>query len=400
MDKKKKIIVDMGLNIVASAIPVFVLQLLVLPSLAGQMTDDKYGLLVTILSLLNMIPASLGNVLNNIRLIFNKDQTEVEKKNDYNAELLLMVLFNIVIVLVFSIYYAKTINVFDLILTVIVSILWLAREYYIVAFRLQINYIYITISNLIMIPGYAAGYALFLITNSWQYIYILGYVFSISFIFIKSDLWKEPFAITPKFKKITTQSALLFIANFFTRLTTYADKMLIYPILGGATVSIYYVATLFGKVVSMAITPVSSVLLSYLSKENSKNDRAFGIAFSCSSIVCVIGYIICVLISRPLLGLIYPQFVDEAMKYIFITTGTVVVTALISMINPFVLKFFDMKWQVAINALYALMYVSISLGLLHFWGLYGFCAGTLISAIVKMIFMLIVYLKGKERINE
>lgn len=400
MDNKKKIIVDMGLNIVASAIPVFVLQLLVLPSLARQMTDDKYGLLVTILSLLNMIPASLGNVLNNIRLIFNKEQTGLDEEKDYNAELLLMVLFNMVVVLAFSIYYTKMVKVFELVLTVMASVLWLIREYYIVAFRLEINYIYITISNLIMIPGYAVGYVLFLLTGSWQYIYILGYVFSISFIFIKSNLWKEPFTITHRFKKITTQSVLLFIANFFTRLTTYADKMLIYPILGGAMVSIYYVATLFGKVISMAITPVSSVLLSYLSKENSKNDRAFGIAFSCSSVVCVVGYIGCVLISRPLLGLIYPQFVDDAMKYIFITTGTVVVTALISMINPFVLKFFDMKWQVAINALYALLYVSVSLGLLHFWGLYGFCAGTLISAIVKLIFMLIVYLKGKERTNE
>ncbi len=390
----------MGLNIVASAIPVFVLQLLVLPSLAGQMTNDKYGLLVTILSLLNMIPASLGNVLNNIRLIFNKEEHMSDKENDYNAEFLLMIFLNIVIVIAFSIYYIKQIIFFDLILTVIVSVLWLTREYFIVAFRLQINYIYITISNLIMIPGYAIGYGMFLLTKSWQYIYILGFVFSIIFIFLKSNLWKEPFTISHKFKKITIQSALLFIANFFTRLTTYADKMLIYPILGGATVSVYYVATLFGKVVSMAITPVSGVLLSYLSKENSKNDRAFGIAFSSSFVVCIIGYIICVLISRPLLGLIYPQFVDEAMKYILITTGTVVITALISMINPFVLKFFDMKWQVAINAVYALLYVSISLGLLHFWGLYGFCVGTLIAAIVKMLFMLIVYLKGKERTNE
>ena len=50
---KRKVIFDMALNIVAAAIPTFVLQLLILPNLAKFMSDDNYGLLVTVLAFLN-----------------------------------------------------------------------------------------------------------------------------------------------------------------------------------------------------------------------------------------------------------------------------------------------------------------------------------------------------------
>ena len=65
----KKIINDMLLNLIATAIPVAVLQLIILPMLSNRMGSDEYGLAVTMLSVFNVIPASFGNVLNNIRCL-------------------------------------------------------------------------------------------------------------------------------------------------------------------------------------------------------------------------------------------------------------------------------------------------------------------------------------------
>ena len=64
MGGKKKIAIDMLLNIAANAIPVFALQLLILPSLSNYMGADAYGLLVTVLALLNVVSAAIGNALN------------------------------------------------------------------------------------------------------------------------------------------------------------------------------------------------------------------------------------------------------------------------------------------------------------------------------------------------
>lgn len=394
---KKKIVFDMLLNIVATAIPTFVLQLLILPSLASHMTDERYGLLVTILSLLNIVPATMGNALNNIRLVEGNEEAETEKVRNYNAILTALSLVSLGIVLGFSLYYERTVSPVSLGLTLLVAVLWLLREYHLVAFRLKLNYVHITISNIIMVAGYAAGYFVFLRTGHWQIIYLLGLAFSLVFIFMKSSLWREPFKTDGRLKRIFSQTSLLALSGMLLRVTTYADKMLIFPVIGGALVSVYYASTLFGKIVSQVITPISGVMLSYLAKASRKNDDLFRLTFLSSAAVCLVGYFACVAISRPILGWIYPQFVDGAMQYIWVTTGTAVLTALISIINPFVLKFFDMKWQIAINGLYVALYVALSMALLGAKGLYGFCVGTLVATSLKLLFMLAVYYRSKEK---
>ena len=65
--KYKKIILDIVLNITATAIPLIILQLVVLPLIATKMSDELYGFTLTIISTITIIASSLGNALNNVR---------------------------------------------------------------------------------------------------------------------------------------------------------------------------------------------------------------------------------------------------------------------------------------------------------------------------------------------
>lgn len=60
---------DVFLNIVATAIPIAVLQLCIYPLIATNVDDEIYGLFLTQISVLTIISGSLGNALNNIRLV-------------------------------------------------------------------------------------------------------------------------------------------------------------------------------------------------------------------------------------------------------------------------------------------------------------------------------------------
>lgn len=387
----------MILNLIATTIPIVVLQLLILPLLAKKMSSDNYGLLVTVLALLNIVPATLGNVLNNIRLLHDMEYAEKNQYGDFNILVSISELLNVIITaILLLIYCGKQYTIIDILLTIIIAILWLLREYHIVAFRLTIDYKAILVNNLIMAIGYGVGYWIFLNTLYWQVIYISGYVFSLIYIFITSKLWREPLVKTELFKMITAETLMLLIAGIFSRLIIYADKILIYPILGGTTVSIYYAATIFGKVVSLIINPISSVVLTYLAKKKSKNDKIFTYTLLVGLVVCTAGYIVCLLISRPILTILYPDFVDESMKYIGITTGVTVLMALIGLLNPFIMRFFSMKWQIVKSAGTAIVYVSLSMTLLHFYGLYGFCAGSLITYILQLLFIICIYFKFKS----
>lgn len=400
--RKKKIIADMLLNIIATALPTIFLQLLILPLLAKQMTSDNYGFLVTILALLNVVPATFGNVLNNIRLLYDSEYRINKVTGDFNILLTIGEIINSVCIVVFIFIYNKSFSPTDIILTICVGFVWLLREYYIVAYRLIINYKSILFSNIIMVIGYGIGYAIFQFCYQWQVIYLCGFFFSLIYIAITSDIWREPFKRTFLFELISKESLLLLIAGIFTRIIIYADKLLIYPVLGGTTVAIYYAATIFGKVVSLVLNPVSSVALTYLSKKKAKDNKSFNYTLIIGSIVCFFGYFFCLIISRPVLKILYPDYVDQAMKYIVYTTGVTVLNALISLINPFIMKFFSMKWQIAINGATTLVYVGLSMSLLHFWGLYGFCIGSLITYTLKVLFMIYIYYKCKsiEDINK
>lgn len=394
--KKKKIIADMLLNIIATALPTIFLQLLILPLLAKQMTSDNYGFLVTILALLNVVPATFGNVLNNIRLLYDNEYKNNKVSGDFSILLTISETLNCICIIAFIFIYNKSFSLVDIILTICVGVLWLLREYYIVAYRLIINYKSILLSNVFMVIGYGIGYAIFQFCYQWQAIYLCGYSISLIYIAITSDIWREPFKRTYLFKLISKESLLLLIAGILTRIIIYADKLLIYPVLGGTMVAIYYAATIFGKVVSLVLNPVSSVALTYLSKKRTKDNKMFTYTLVIGSIVSVFGYIFCLIISRPVLKILYPDYVDQAMHYILFTTGVTVLTALISLINPFIMKFFSMKWQIAINGTTALVYIGLSMSLLHFWGLYGFCIGSLITYIMKTLFMIFIYYKCKS----
>ena len=402
--KKKKIVFDMALNIAATAIPTFVLQLVILPALSRYMPDERYGLLVTILAFLNVVPSTMGNALNNIRLLFNNEYVDEKQEGDFNLILSVLAIVDIAAIMIFLFYYDKELTLLNLLLIIVVSVLWLGREYFIVAFRLNINYVQILICNMLRIVGYGVGFALFRLTGYWKWIYLFGLLFSLLYCFIKSNLWKEPFRRTIIFKKTSTQGILLLIAKILNRLITYADKILIYPILGGAVVSVYYAATIFGKVVSIMITPINSVALTYLAKVRTKKDNTFKSALLLGCIVCVVGYFLCIAVSRPVLSILYPRFVDDAMKYILITTGTTVLYALTSIVDPFIMKFFDMKWQIAINGSTVGVYLILCLSFLKLWGLMGFCLGALLTNALKLVFMIFIYYRCQalnlERIDK
>ena len=97
------------------------------------------------------------------------------------------------------------------------------------------------------------------------------------------------------------------------------------------------------------------------------------------------------MICNPALTLIYPQYVDEALKYIYVTTLTIIISIIANILNPVVLKFCHSKWQIVINVSYLALYGCLSLVLLNLYGLMGFCIGALVASIVKLITILMIY---------
>ena len=60
---------DVSLNIFASFMMTGILQIVVYPFLGSHMSADSYGLFLTLIGIVNIISVTLGNSLNNVRLL-------------------------------------------------------------------------------------------------------------------------------------------------------------------------------------------------------------------------------------------------------------------------------------------------------------------------------------------
>lgn len=380
---KRQVAFDMLLNVVATALPLVVLQVIVLPLMAYNMEGGEYGLVVTILSAFSVIPGVLGNTLNNIRLIYDKKYKDCSLSGDFNPMVLASSTVSFLAIIATA-GFMGVVDIVSLIMLGVASAIWLVREYYIVAFRIELNYKAILISNVIQALGYFLGYGLFLFTREWVLVYAVGQILGLAYVFRKSDLHKEPLRITPLLKPTLKDTASLVVSNFLSKVMVYSDRIVLHPLIGGNAVAVYYVSTLVGKILSMAVSPVNGVMLSYLAKRKSKTTKTFAMTMATGLALCVIVYCAIALCGRSVLGFLYPMYVDAAMEYISITSATALVYVLISMALPFTLKFFAMKWQIAVNATTCVIYLGLGLGLYDLFGLMGFCIGALVANVLKL----------------
>ena len=396
---KKKILIDIILNMLASFIPIFVYQFFVLPIVAQESGADLYGQVLSIIALMNLSVSSFGSTLTNLRLIRFKIYEESNENGDFSILLLLSVIGNIIFMLIGLIIYGRSFNIVTLFMVIITSVLYLMKLYLSVEFRIKLNFKYVLLNSIFLVIGYVIGLILFLITNNWILIYLCGFGGSLAFVMKKTVFLKEPLMMSSFFKQTAFQAIILFSSGVLTYLGVYVDKLILYPLLGGVAVSVYYASTIIGKTISLVIGPITSVLLSYLAHMKTFSDHNFKLVLLVSSILGAVGYIIVILISKPILTLIYPQFVEEAIKYIPVVTLGTIIIIISNVLNSVILKFCNTKWQVYINGSYMFVYFVLAICLIKISDLMGFCIGILIASIFRLIMIIVAYISNRKKFN-
>ena len=390
---KKKFLEDVFLNLLSNGVPLLVLQLIVLPGVNAGIGEEAYGLVITLVSIFTLVTSTSAGSLNNVRLLLDSTYRRENVSGDFNIIQALFSLVNVLIVLIISSIYVKVWTPIEAALLALATVLICSEGYYSVGFRLQLNYRRVLIQKLLLSIGYYIGYCLFTITKVWLLIYIVGYLLDLIYVLCMTELIKEPWRITKLFKLSVKNESVLIIAVLLGGLSSHIDRLLIYPIYGGLITSTYFVATLLGKGISLATFPISGVLLSYFSKKNriENNTVKMMMAFSWfSGIIC---YICCLIISRPLLGYLYPSIVDDALHYVPITLLGAVIGVQNTILSPVILKFCRITLQIWISFFNTISYLFISALLMSFFGLMGFCISGVLVTLMKYCIYLYLYRK-------
>ena len=388
---KKKIIFDTLFNILATMIPTLALQFIILPQIALNINADSYGQLLAVIAYIYLFSSTFGNVLNNSKLIHYKKYEDLKINGDFNIFLVIFLIMNFIIIVVGLFYYGTTLTKLTNLLLVLMSGMLLFTAYTSVEFRIKLNFKKIFINSIMLFLGYLIGYSVFLLTGNWSFVYLCGIGFSMIYLCYSTNIWRGEYNKTFLFKKTFKEVIILLASGILVSIGAYVDKLLIYPVLGGAAVSIYYVATILGKTIGLIVGPITGVFLSYLAQMKTFKSNNFKILLLSSSVLGFVCYWIIIILSKPIISIVYPQYVESAMHYVPITTLSTIVTIVANIINAIILKFSSAKWQVYINLLYMAVYLPLSLYLLTLYGLMGFCIGILIASFVKLVSTIATY---------
>lgn len=392
---KKKFLLDFVLNLLATSIPLFILQFICLPYVNKIFGEQEYGLVVTYISLFSLISHSFGNSLNNARLISRNKYEECNYSlGDFNLLLRYGITLNIIFIMFSNFLFNNKISIKLLIALLIISNVNMLREYLIVYYRLIINYKKILLNNIILSIGITVGFGVFIYTKYWVMIYLIGYLAAYIHLIYDTKYFKEGSKRSKEYLNTKKKYNNLIIACFLASLPNYIDKIMLYPLLGGTAVSIYYASSIFGKIIAKFVGPINSVVLSYVSKMKSIKSKDFYLLIGSMLTISIIGFFISIIISKYLLKILYPSIYIDANKYIIIVTLTAIMSMISSIINPFIMHFMNIKYQVYLNIVNSFIYIIFGYVGYKIYGLAGFCLGLLINNIIKVI--IYIYLMKKN----
>ncbi|WP_414054795.1 lipopolysaccharide biosynthesis protein [Macrococcus equi] len=379
--KSKK--VDFLYSILSSVLPLIVIQLLLIPLYSHHVTKHEFGIFLLVITIINMTTVILGNTLNNIRLTDKDEINEYE----YLMYLFLLSLVQIIISLIVCIFFKLSLSVGLNIIFWSVALMF--KTYFLVYFRVVINYKDYLISSIInAVTLFLGVLMLYVIKIDIFLIYAIAEILTLLFVVTKVRHYFKNYrlVIISKQKRRNFQSLLS--ANIISNLILYSDRILIGSILGAAFVPYFFIATTIGKMSNLIINPIANVLLSYNVKENNKinikNELKNFIKLILITLVFSIVIYFCSLI---FIKYFYSQYYEATKQILWISNFAVLLLSITSIPQMKLIGNNKYRSNLNINVI-ILVLLAVTSPMIYFFGLLGYSYCLILISLIKYLLIL------------
>lgn len=362
-------------------------QLLVYPLLNRELGTEQYGNILTAISFINIFSLSFGVAINNGRLVLSSKQKTHD--GDYGLWLLagsiVLVLLGGLAYPILSPFVARNEYPFYILLSI--GIMW--RYYSDVYFRLNLQYKYYFYYYCFVSLGYVVGAFLFMKTKYWTAALLPGELVGIAYPIIRSR--RSIIQHSEQFFSVGKEILILIGANIVTYAIFNADRLLLHVFIDGTAVTIYYIASLMGKMVSFVTIPINNVIIGYLSRyQGIFSKKRMNLLCVISLGLIFIATIGCLLASYIFLPILYPDNFLATKSLILICSMSQSFYFVSGVILVILLRFCGVQNQFMINCIYGVIFCVLGTVLSITKGIYGFCTGALLSAVIRYSISVIV----------
>ncbi|PKE12565.1 hypothetical protein [Macrococcoides caseolyticum] len=391
---KKSFINDSLKTIFGSLLYMFTIQFILFPSLSHHYSQKEFGVILTIYSVMTLLSVVVGSTLNNIRLI----NISRFRKRYISKEFLLLLLSLVLISEVFLYFILKLYFKMDsssvLILLFLLAFLNL-KNYLQVHFR--INFQFNNLLALVILQ--AITIFILVISNSfmnigWERILLINEFIGVLFIVATFMKYK----LEPSFKKeefifISKHYTNLAIINLVNNIIIYFDRFIIIIFISANAVSIAFLVTFVGKLIGSVISPINSVVLTYLSQTDIPKKRLLSILVIFAIIITISGTIISYPLSIVVIKYLYHEEVSNYIQYILVGNFGVILTVVGNFLFVFNMKYVPFKYQTSSQIIFFISYFIITIPSTYLCGLNGFFIAVICSNLIRIIS---IYYYGKK----
>lgn len=389
---KFKFIGDMLLNIVASGLPIALLNLLVYPMVVGHVGAKTYGTLTTCVGIQNFVNGIWGSSVAYTRLLHLKKEEERSFSLLFVINLSGGLIMNLLMLWLTG-CMKEQINIPLLLLS---EIFLIANNYLVVEYRLKLSYIKIFITNICGCAGYLLGYILLFAMNfqHWEIIFVVGYGASFIYNLLSTSIWKQKLAMTPGFRSLFKNTNVLVATSTISGVSTYLDKLVVYPYLGAESMAYYQTASILSKIIPMLASSISNVILSYLVKIQALSRKVLSVCVALLSGVCIAGFFVCSVVVPIVIRVLYPSFYKECIGLIPLANMIAMLQMFYTFILPLTLRYAERRMQYFIQIGRLAPYLLFTVLLIGKYGLFGFCYATIISQVIQNLIVLFICFKA------
>ncbi len=398
----KKLMKGIGTDFILSvgAIVLFngVIQFVLYPFLEDRMGAEKFGVVIYLLAIISVVGA-FGSAANYSRMVVSAKR---ECSNgDYNRYFLI-VAGVVAAVSAVGLVALKSFSPLYFVGYAALMMLTILRYYGDVEYRLSCNFKGYFVYYVLIAVGYIVGVLLYRFTGSWLVAMLIGEALAIGFVALRGSIFKPPlFKKSVNYKENTKSVWALVAANLVQTVVLNADRILVIFFLGSYEVTVFYVATLVGKIVALVTVPLEGIVISYLTKfEDKLNYKLFLLFSGATAAVCAVMVGATTLASHILVPMLYPDIYEVASQYFVVANAGQVLFFASTVLITFVLKISGETSQLAMNLIYLAVFVATVIPCIAIWGMWGLAWGIFAANLIRVVFIItygLVKLKAKEK---
>ncbi len=276
MNKSKKKLAlsasrDFLFSVLALVIYNGVLQLVIYPGLNSRMGVEAFGTVLYLISVIAVMGAGFGTAASYSRMVAKKNRTQAN--GEYN--LFLLMVFGVSLVVSFvALLVLKELSIFYYLQIFLLMIVTVSRYYADVEYRMTIRFVDYFLFFAAVSVGYVIGLLLFPLSRSWVLTILFGELAGIAYTVVRGRIFRAPFReMSPDYRENLKSAWVISFSNLLSALILNSDRILLRLAVGAREVTVFYTASLIGKIVAMLTTPLNGVIISYFTNYRIKITR-------------------------------------------------------------------------------------------------------------------------------